>query len=211
MLFWIGLMSAQAQEVWTIPELNSLETAERVQEIVSDLPPLSMAQFSTEKNKICLVGLELNATLEADLLQRLKQQGYMVTERTPTEKCQLQVQSLWEGAEGDVVIVSTGERFSMRKSRAKGKYTLFDFGAVWCPPCQDVAKQLKPFVKDHPNFAVRSVDLGSDATDSFDHPVVFQYLSDVEAIPWLVLLDPNGKTVYKGSDVDELKALLPPK
>ena len=209
MLLWLGLMSAQAQEIWTIPALDSLETAERVQEIVSAFPQVSMAQFSTEKTKICLVGLELDASIQEVLVQRLQAQGYTVTERANTEKCQLETQSLWEGAEGDVEIVSTGERFSMRKTRAKGKYTIFDFGAIWCPPCQQVAKQLKPIVKDHPNLAVRSVDLGSDATESFDHPVVFQHLSDVEAIPWLVLLDPNGKVIYKGSDLDEIMALLP--
>jgi len=209
MLFWISLMGAQAQEVWTIPELRNLTNAENIQEVIVEFPQIALVQFSTEKNTICLDGVVLTAKRE-DLIQRFNEDGYTVTDRTSVEKCISDEVSLWSSVSGDVVIVSTGERFSMRKSRAKEKYTIFDFGAIWCPPCQGVVHELQPIVEVHPQVAVRAVDLGADPTTSFDNPVVFQYLSGVEAIPWLILMDPKGKKIYQGSDVKELVKLLPP-
>ena len=57
------------------------------------------------------------------------------------------IPKVWMGVEGDFAVASTKKRFSMKKKRVEGKYTIFDFSATWCPPCHSNAKILKDILQ----------------------------------------------------------------
>lgn len=110
----------------------------------------------------------------------------------------------WAGAAGlDVVVISHGEEVDLKAHRALGKYTVYDFGAPWCAPCHTVAASLKAALAGQADLAVRVISLdGADAKVSFGLPVAKQQLQWAEGLPWLIVVNPKGKTVYQGSDPD---------
>lgn len=110
----------------------------------------------------------------------------------------------WKDTAGlDAAIVSRGEVFDLPAARAAAKYTVFDFGAPWCGPCIGAAERLKGELRAHPDLAVRAITLeGATPQESFAQPVVAQHMAWAEGVPWFVVLDPAGKTLYQGSDLD---------
>src|SRR5262245_1070521 len=56
-----------------------------------------------------------------------------------------------EPSRGDVVVLSRGERVDLSANAVKGKYTIYDFYADWCPPCRALDVQLRQLAARHDN------------------------------------------------------------
>jgi thiol-disulfide isomerase/thioredoxin len=104
-------------------------------------------------------------------------------------------------AAGDVVVVSKGEVVDLSAHLVKGKYTIYDFYADWCPPCRVLDVQLRELAARHDNVAIRKIDIVDWTT-----PVVAQH--KIEDLPHMVIYDPDGKLMAAGDDVFPVIARL---
>src|SRR5688572_25150679 len=85
---------------------------------------------------------------------------------------------------GDVQVVSKGEPVDLDAVAVKGKYTIYDFYADWCPPCRSLDVQLRQLASTHDDVAVRKIDIVDWTT-----PVVKQH--GVEGLPHMVVYGPD--------------------
>jgi thiol-disulfide isomerase/thioredoxin len=69
-----------------------------------------------------------------------------------------------------------------------GKVTVFDFHAIWCPPCRKVDEHLYPTLAARNDIALRKIDVSS-----WDSPVAERWLKDVAELPYIVVYDKQGK------------------
>jgi thiol-disulfide isomerase/thioredoxin len=105
-----------------------------------------------------------------------------------------------QGPKADAAIITHGEKVDLEAHLAKGKYTVVDFYASWCPPCRVVGPALEHLAAAEPaRLALRKVDVVD-----WTMPVVEQY--GIESLPHLMLYDPDGKRVADGDAV--FKSLL---
>ena len=105
--------------------------------------------------------------------------------------------------EADVSIIAHGERVDLQAHAVPGKYTVFDFYAVWCPPCRALGPALEKLAsRNTAKLAIRKVDIVD-----WTMPVAEQY--GVEELPYLVLFDAGGRKVADGEKVyDSLNELF---
>lgn len=116
--------------------------------------------------------------------------------------CAPQTAGQGSAAGGDIQVVSKGEPLNLKDYLATGKYTLFDYYADWCPPCRRLSPRLEALAREHPNLALRKIDIVS-----WSHPVAQQ--QGVTDLPYLRLFDPEGKLVAEGDAVlDSLQQLF---
>src|SRR5262245_53745975 len=97
------------------------------------------------------------------------------------------------------------EKWLSKEPDRKGKFILIDFWATWCGPCRKAIPELNAF---HKKFSDKLVVIGlSDETEktvaSLTNPKI-EYFSaidtkgrtkravEVEGIPHVILIDPNG-------------------
>ncbi|HEV8700228.1 MAG TPA: thioredoxin family protein [Candidatus Polarisedimenticolia bacterium] len=104
--------------------------------------------------------------------------------------------------EADVRIIAHGERVDLERHTVPGKYTVFDFYAVWCPPCRALSPALEKLAARNPGtLAIRKVDIVD-----WTMPVAEQH--GIEELPFLVLFDKAGNRLADGEKVfDELNTL----
>jgi thiol-disulfide isomerase/thioredoxin len=99
--------------------------------------------------------------------------------------------------EADVAIIAHGERVDLQAHAVAGKYTVFDFYAVWCPPCRVLGPALEKLAsRNAQTLAIRKVDIVD-----WTMPVAEQY--GVQELPYLVLYDSSGRKVADGEKVYE--------
>lgn len=101
-----------------------------------------------------------------------------------------------------VQIVKDGEALpAFEPHLVPGKVTVFDFHAVWCPPCRVVDEHLYPVVAKRTDVALRKIDVGA-----WDTPVAEQWLSEVAELPFIVVYDKRGKRVAQisGAKLQEI-------
>jgi thiol-disulfide isomerase/thioredoxin len=85
----------------------------------------------------------------------------------------------------------------------RGKVTVFDFGAAWCPPCRKVDEHLYPQLDEL--VAIRKIDVGS-----WDTPIAERWLGKVPELPYLVVYDRQGRRrgAISGAKLEELDELI---
>ncbi len=99
------------------------------------------------------------------------------------------------GPAADIRVITHGEEVDLASHLAAGKYTLFDFYAVWCPPCRALSPALERLAARRPEtLAIRKVDIVD-----WTMPVASQH--GVESLPYLVLFDQKGARVAEGEAV----------
>ncbi len=103
----------------------------------------------------------------------------------------------------DIAVIAHGERVDLEAHAVAGKYTVFDFYAVWCPPCRALSPALEKLAsRNTRTLALRKVDIVD-----WTMPVAEQY--GIQELPYLVLFDTNGRKVADGEAVfDELDRLF---
>jgi thiol-disulfide isomerase/thioredoxin len=102
---------------------------------------------------------------------------------------------------GDVQVVSKGDPVDLEALAVRGKYTIYDFYADWCPPCRSLDVELRRLAATHANVAVRKIDIVDWTT-----PVVRQH--GVEGLPHMVVYGPDGTRVAAGDEVYPLLSRL---
>ncbi len=97
--------------------------------------------------------------------------------------------------QADVQVIAHGEEVELAPHLAAGRYTVFDFYAVWCPPCRVLSPALERLAANHPDtLAIRKVDIVD-----WTQPVAEQY--GVESLPYLLLYDRQGALMASGEEV----------
>jgi thiol-disulfide isomerase/thioredoxin len=105
----------------------------------------------------------------------------------------------------DVAWISHGEAVDVEARRVPGKVTVVDFGAKWCGPCREVDKAMAALLPGEPDVVLRKIDIGD-----WETPVARAYLSDVSALPYVLVYGRTGKRVaaIAGLHLDQLKAAI---
>lgn len=75
---------------------------------------------------------------------------------------------------------------------AAGRYTLVDYWATWCAPCQKLGPQIDDFAKMHPQLSVAKLDVSD-----WDPQTMQRYLPGLPGIPVVDLWGPDGRLVRR--------------
>jgi thiol-disulfide isomerase/thioredoxin len=88
---------------------------------------------------------------------------------------------------------------------AEGKITIFDFHANWCAACFNLDRHLRTWLGETDQLAIRRIDVAE-----WSWPVVDRYLAEVEMLPYVVILGPDGSEIARMSNfgLDELDDVL---
>lgn len=195
-------LTAQAEVlVARLDGMTCVGCQSKVVEALEGLPFVGDAKASTLDAIACA---ELTGPLDKAAVHAvITALEYTVTRLDTAAKCPTKTRENWGDIDGlDVRIISHGEKVDIEANLAQKKFTVVDFGAVWCAPCHAAEALLKVYLRDHPDTAVRAIVLdGADPDTSFAHPAAQQHLSQAPGLPYFVVYNPKAKIIYRGVDV----------
>ena len=112
-----------------------------------------------------------------------------------------------ELAKLDIQVITHGKKVNLKDHLAKGKFTLFDFTAAWCKPCQILSPKLELMVQDHSDIALRMVDIVDWKSDMAKYATKKYKLS---GIPFVRIYGPDGKHLgdVTGLQPEKIAALI---
>lgn len=118
----------------------------------------------------------------------------------------------------------TGKEIRVSELREEGKHLLVDVWASWCGPCRAAMPHLAEIAKGHPStIKVVSIgginetyeantkareELGMTWTTVFDTTTAFADAYGIQAIPTLILINPEGTIELKTNDANEMSAKI---
>ncbi len=167
--------------------------------------------------------MELYKKVYNDLAKRFPGSKYLANLKKSVESYSKMI----EGAEATDFTLASNEGKMISLSSLKGKIVLIDFWASWCGPCRkENPNVVKVYQKYHPKgFEILAVSL-DDKKDKWLEAIAkdglpWYHVSDlkgwesdvakaygVDAIPFTVLLDKEGKIIAKGLRGKTLEAKL---
>lgn len=118
----------------------------------------------------------------------------------------------------------TGKEIRVSELREEGKYLLIDVWASWCGPCRAAMPHLAEIAKGHPStIKVVSIgginetfeantqarkELGMTWTTVFDSTSAFADAYGIQAIPTMILINPEGTIELKTNDANEMSTKI---
>ena len=115
--------------------------------------------------------------------------------------------SISKNSEKIVLSLETADGEKFTTESLKGKYVYISFWATWCEPCKEELKQLREMYDTYKD-KIAFVGVSIDTEDTLDK--VNEFVTD-NAIPFPILVDPEGNTVSKiipGGDTVPFAILL---
>lgn len=204
-LLALALNAAQADTIRVgIEGMVCVSCELKITEGLKKVDALANLKVSASANMMCAD--VIGPIDEVAITGTMTELGYTVTSLTRAPDCTMDERKYpinWVEKEGlDAAIISRGEVVDLATHRAENRFTVYDFGAPWCGPCHVAEKMLKDYMRDHADVAVRAIVLDSDnAKNSFAMPAAQQHLMSAPGLPYFVVVAPDGRTVYRGSDV----------
>lgn len=212
--------------LWTVPILVAAANADSIdiarvklsgmtcvtceQKIIKKLDALPFVESTRASTPLQTACVELKGQFDtAAMTGAVQDLGYVVRSIDIVKECDLNADGLlknWDQADGlDVQIISTGEEVILEDFLAPDKFTIYDFGAPWCAPCHASETLLKVYMSEHADVAIRAIVLDSmDPKISFSMPATKQHLMSAAGLPYFIVVNPKGKTIYRGTEVDKL-------
>jgi thiol-disulfide isomerase/thioredoxin len=92
-----------------------------------------------------------------------------------------------------------GEPIDLPPYVVAGRYTIFDFGSEYCPPCRQWAVQFKLLAEKYPDhYAIRRIDINRPGVVGIDwnSPLAQQYA--LHSIPHLTVFGPDKRLIADG-------------
>jgi len=204
----IALTSAQAEMMRVeIDGMTCGGCADKVNKALDMLSFLSETNTSASAGAACST---LDGTLDEGAVSAvITDLGYTTKAISTVDTCDADAAKFpanWGDVEGlDVVVISQGDEVELSDHAVAGKFTIYDFGAPWCAPCHVAEKMLKDYLREHEDVAIRAVVLDrQNPKESFNLPAAHQHLRSAPGLPYFVVVNAQGKAVFKGSDVAKL-------
>jgi copper chaperone CopZ len=196
---------AEATRVYSLQGADCESCAGKVKDELKKVKGVKKVEFDKQTAEIT-VRLD-DAVPDAAVVAAVERAG-LTAVVGPGKGSYLPAERYPDGADMKVLSADGAAVGPLEGLRVPGKYTVFDVYAEWCGPCRFVDARLREIVAARTDVAVRKLNVVD-----FDTPLARELGPRLEALPYVIVLDPAGKrTDIVGADFGKLdKALRAPR